>query len=67
MSRPEFKIKKETHPAHLNAVRISNRAFTAIENIGRANGVSQNEVVRQMIDFALEHMPPTPNPSEETR
>lgn len=57
MSEPEFKIKKETHPAHLNAVRVSNRAFEAISKLAQVHGVPQGEVVRQMIDFAIEHMP----------
>lgn len=51
-----FKIKKETHPAHLNAVRVSNRAFEAIQKLTQQHGMSQNEVVRQMLDFAIEHM-----------
>lgn len=56
MSDPVFEVKKETHPAHLNAVRVSTRVFEAITRIGREAGVSQNEVVRQMLDFALSHM-----------
>lgn len=64
MSTPVFKIKKETHPAHLNAIRISDRAFRAIERICHENGVPQGEVVRQMIDFAIEHMPATEEQGE---
>ncbi len=63
--RPVFKIKKETHPAHLNAVRVSNRAFEAITELARINATPQNEVVRQMIDFALEHMETNNSPPGE--
>lgn len=56
MSKPIFRIKHEPKASALPSLRIKTSAFNRIEELSKRNGIPLIEVVRQMLDFAIEHI-----------
>lgn len=53
---PKFKVKSETlGPNVIANFRVRDEVHAKIKSMADSSGISMSDVVRQMIDFALEH------------
>lgn len=55
--KPVFKIKSAEIGAMVNPFRIRPAVHAELKRIAHMHNLPMQELIRQMIDFAIEHMP----------